>query len=535
MGANLSKDKSVPKTDAATAAKAAKSASKNADNVIKTIVSSSTDLKSSDDIGASDDAVTIIDADLHVLEVGAADAPASSDSDAVQLVADVVCDSQPVIPAVTSVVNTDTHDGNNRDSSTHVPLTIDTNKEIPSTVAVKKTKAMSSMESQLAKISQGINCCNNKNVSKGVYDPANTSIPPVEKDSKIQSQSSDIVIINDSVGIIPGSADIKTEEVGEEEKSPELNNNSIISELDITSAETKSILASSKPVLNDITRGTEALSIGAKELVPSGNLATTETEKSQSNDTFTLKTMETKSKCLGNKISIVNVVKVTERAITLPSALEQLSAETSVLDTMERSVTDIPVISAVQSNAEHSTVSALGTIEKSVTDIPVISAVQSNAVQLGSVASVLKAVEKSAGSVATVNAVEDRSEQLSRGISVLNAAEKSEVNITALNAVREDNGSSDDISALNVTEKNEERYVNDVNTIEKNEECDTTNDDAGVEESPTVNEKDETDNDDEHNDVCANFEIDHHQLTRASYEAKTDWWAAETESDSRYV
>ena len=507
MGANLSKDKSVPKTDAATAAKAAKSASKNADNVIKTVVSSSTDLKSSDDIGASDDAVTIIDADLHVLEVGAADAPASSDSDAVQLVADVVCDSQPVIPAVTSVVNTDTHDGNNRDSSTHVPLTIDTNKEIPSTVAVKKTKAMSSMESQLAKISQGINCCNNKNVSKGVYDPANTSIPPVEKDSKIQSQSSDIVIINDSVGIIPGSADIKTEEVGEEEKSPELNNNSIISELDITSAETKSILASSKPVLNDITRGTEALSIGAKELVPSGNLATTETEKSQSNDTFTLKTMETKSKCLGNKISIVNVVKVTERAITLPSALEQLSAETSVLDTMERSVTDIPVISAVQSNV----------------------------VQLGSVASLLRAVEKSAGSVATVNAVEDRSEQLSRGISVLNAAEKSEVNITALNAVREDSGSSDDISALNVTEKNEERYVNDVNTIEKNEECDTTNDDAGVEESPTVNEKDETDNDDEHNDVCANFEIDHHQLTRASYEAKTDWWAAETESDSRYV
>lgn len=38
---------------------------------------------------------------------------------------------------------------------------------------------------------------------------------------------------------------------------------------------------------------------------------------------------------------------------------------------------------------------------------------------------------------------------------------------------------------------------------------------------------------DEKNDVCANFEIDHHQLTRISYKAKTDWWNAETESDSR--
>ena len=38
---------------------------------------------------------------------------------------------------------------------------------------------------------------------------------------------------------------------------------------------------------------------------------------------------------------------------------------------------------------------------------------------------------------------------------------------------------------------------------------------------------------DEKNDVCANFEIDHHQLTRISYKAKTDWWNAETESNNR--
>ena len=36
------------------------------------------------------------------------------------------------------------------------------------------------------------------------------------------------------------------------------------------------------------------------------------------------------------------------------------------------------------------------------------------------------------------------------------------------------------------------------------------------------------------NGVCANFEIDHHQLTRTSYKAKTDWWNAELENDNRY-
>ena len=89
MGANLSKDKSVPKTDAAaaaaTGAKTTKLASNDVDKGIKAVVSSTIDLKSSHDTGEADDAATTIDADLPALELGTTDAPDSQNSDAIQL------------------------------------------------------------------------------------------------------------------------------------------------------------------------------------------------------------------------------------------------------------------------------------------------------------------------------------------------------------------------------------------------------------------------------------------------------------------